>query len=453
VWLVGLLVTGWILWGPFLTFAYRSPAAHLVLDTVDTCVALLAAYLAYGRFVRSRSLQTLLLTQSLVVLAVAGSGASHGGAHALTGGPEGSTEVWLPLTLRVAGALLLVAAAVAGPLAPSPTARRHWTVTGPLALMVVTVAVFWALGPRLPVAVEEAYFTSGVQPPVLAAHPVLIGAQLLAAVCFLVASLVFTHQAARTGDALLRWLGPACALGAFARVNYALTPSLYTDWIYTGDVLRTGFYLLLLVGAAREVGQYWHAQTTAAVLEDRRRLARELHDGLVQELAYIRSESHEIEPGAPLRDRLIGASDRALDEARAAVHALGSADDEPLGYALHRAARELADRHGVALDVDLDDSVHAPAEHRHALLRITREALTNAVRHGRAGRVSVRLGRHGEHRVLAIHDDGTGFDVDAALRAGTGYGLTSMRERARALPGTLEIEAGDGAGSVVRVTW
>jgi signal transduction histidine kinase len=449
-WILGLLVTVWILWGPYLVFGYRSPAAHLVLDTVDSCVALLAAYLAYGRFVRGHRLQDLLLTLSLVVLSLTGFAATY--AVTLVDAPAGTLEIWLPLSLRFTGSLLLVAAAVVGPRRPSPTADGHWTVTLPLALVVLMSGAFWAAGPRLPVAVDELFISAAVQPPILTAHPVLIGAQIVSAGCFLVASFAFARQGLQRDDALLRWLGPACALGAFARLNYALSPSLYTDWIYTGDVLRTGFYLLLLVGAAQELGQYWHAQAASAVLEDRRRLARELHDGVVQELAYIRTESHSL-PATSVRERIVGACDRGLDEARAAVNALGRTGHEPLAATVHRAALELAHRHRVDLAVDLDDTVQAGSDARHALLRITREAFTNAVRHGRAGRVCVRLRREGEHRVLTIHDDGVGFDVSRALAHASGYGLVSMRERAGALPGRLDIESQDGSGSVVRVTW
>ena len=260
-------------------------------------------------------------------------------------------------------------------------------------------------------------------------------------------------QAARRDDELLRWLGAACALGALARVNYAIFPSLYTDWLYTGDALRTGFYLLLLIGAARELSQYWRSQTHTAVVEDRRRLARELHDGLLQELAYIRAEGHRIPVDSPVRGHILAAADRAADEARAAVHALGAKTDESLGFVLHRTARELAERHGVDLQVDLDDAVEVNADQRHALTRITREAVANAIRHGRAQRVAIELSRCNGSHSLAIRDDGVGFDVHDALRSGTGFGIVSMQDRARAIPGSLEIESADGQGSEVRVAW
>jgi signal transduction histidine kinase len=135
------------------------------------------------------------------------------------------------------------------------------------------------------------------------------------------------------------------------------------------------------------------------------------------------------------------------------VHALGRPEDEPLGFVLHRTARELADRFKVNLEIDVDDSITADSDQRHALMRITREAVSNAVRHGDAHRVQVRLLREGEQRQLAISDDGKGFDVDRAFAHGSGYGLISMRDRARSLPGSFSLDAECGRGSLVTVKW
>lgn len=451
-WAVGMIVTALILGTPYLVFGYHSPSVHLVLDSVDACVALLVAYLVHGRFLRRRRLQDMLLAQGLVLLAVAGLGLTFA-AELVDGHRPGTLDVWLPLTVRVTGAVLIAAAAVAD---DRPAQRACWQRWSPVALVAVIGVMFlvlWNQRSRLPLALDPTESPASAQEPFITGHPVLLVGQGVTAICFIIASIAFTAQAVRRNDELLRWLGPACALGAFARVNYLLFPSLYTDWLYTGDLLRTGCYLLLLVGAAREIGQYWTAQAQAAVLEDRRRLARELHDGVIQELGYIRSESHAIPADGGRADRIIGACDRALGEAREAVQALGHAGGEPLGFVLHRAARQVAERYAVQLELDLDDSVSDEPDQQHALMRITREAVSNAVRHGDATRVRVRLYQDGNGRCLVIEDDGQGFDVAATVANSTGYGLTSMRERAHALPGTFSIEAALGKGSVVTVAW
>ncbi|RYU09639.1 sensor histidine kinase [Nocardioides iriomotensis] len=447
-WAVGLLVTGGILGTPYLVFGYHSPALHLVLDSVDGCVALLLAYLLNGRFRRSGRLQDLLLTHGLVLLGVAGLALSLLLSHVPLGPPR-TVDVWLPLALRLVAAVLIVAAAATGD-RPAPRRLSASAPSAPWLLLLVLAALLFLVRDRLPVALAPSPPASA-QHPVVDGHWLLLVAQVVAAACFLGASLLFTTQATRREDGLLRLLGPACALGGFARVSYVLFPSLYSDWLYTGDVLRTGCYALLLVGALREIGQYWTGYARAAVLEDRRRLARELHDGVVQELAYIRSEGHQISE-SDLKASVLAACDRAQDEARAAVDALGRGPDEPLGFVLDRVAHQAAQRYGARVVVDVDYSVDALPEHRHSLVRITREAISNAVRHGEAGSIQVRLGRLDGDRKLVVEDDGRGFDFERVGTSG-GYGLISMRDRTAALSGRFDIDSQPGRGTTVEVTW
>ena len=450
-WVVGLVVTALVLWSPHVLFGYRSPALHLVVDTVDACVALLVAYLLAGRFKRRRRLRDLLLAQGLVLLAVAGTGMSWL-AESLSGNGSGGLDVWLPLALRIVGSVLVAAAALVSPGREVPPKSSQRTVVIP-AVIIVLMSVAMSVGQsHLPMAVDRSV-DAATQPELLAVHPLFLTAQCVSALCFFIASIGFTKRAADSDDPLLHWLGPACAVAGFARVNYALFPSLYTDWFYTGDLLRTGFYFLLLIGAGREIKQYWDSYSRWAVLEDRRRLSRELHDGVIQELVLLRLEGHALPPGLDAKSRILAACDRSLDEARAAVHAFGHGIEEPLGVVLCRTTRELEQRYGVRADIEVGFSSVVSSEQQHALLRIAREAMANAVRHGRAGQLYVSLRQDGDRRLLIVEDDGKGFDVGAATGANAGYGLISMRERAQTLPGTLDITSRAGQGSVVTVTW
>jgi signal transduction histidine kinase len=448
-WLVGIATTAAVVGSPYLVFGLHSRSAHLLLDTVDACVALLLTYLLFGRFSRSRRLQDLMLAQGLLVLAVAGVGPDAVTALVDTGRPD-VLEVWAALAMRVTAAGLVVAAALLGTERVLIRARAS-VASAPLIALAAGVVALWLLRDSLPLALEQSPPPSATE-PVITGHPLLLAGQVVAAIAFAVASIAFTAQAARRHDAIVLWLGPACALAAFARVNYLLFPSLYTEWVYTGDLLRTASYAVLLVGAAREIGEYWSGWARAAVLEDRRRLARELHDGVVQELGYIRGSALTAVPDDVARDDMVGACDRALDEARAAVDALGRSVEEPLGFVLHRAARQVAERYGGRVQVDLDDSVDVDHVQRHALVRITREAVSNAIRHGNAASVCIRLERDLECRRLVVQDDGRGFDPSISRRS-TGYGLTSMRERAMALPGSFDIRSSKGRGTTVVVTW
>lgn len=452
-WLFCVFVTLLLLFSP-VPFGFPNRSLHLVLDSIDASIALLVAYLLYNRFRRGWRLQDWLLAEAMILLAVAGLGLTFLLEEVL-GIRDGRLNVWLPFIVRVFGAGLVLAAALVGA-RTGPRMLRRWTLAAPAILIAVCSAVLWAMRDALPDALDQ--LPADATTPVIAGHPVLVVIQAGGALCYLVASVIFARQASRRDDELLRWLAPAFALAAFARVNYLLFPSIYTDWFYTGDLLRTACYLLLLIGALRELQHYWSDQTRSAVREDRRRLARELHDGLLQELAYIRIEANGI-PQGPSKRHITDATERALDEARAAVNALGQVGDESLGFVLHRTAQELAERHSVDLEVDLDDSIQVDPGQRHALMRIMREAVLNGVRHGGAEHVRIRLERSNGRRVLTIADDGSGFEwsaadsVSAAPDGTGGYGLVSMEDRARGLPGELEIRSSPGEGCVVRVTW
>ena len=207
-------------------------------------------------------------------------------------------------------------------------------------------------------------------------------------------------------------------------------------------------------GAISEISNLEAALVRSAVRSERKRVARDLHDGVVQELAYISTQAGWLLDRADGRDyeqpvrRIRDAVDRALDESRGAIAALNREMDEPLHLAVGNAAPDVATRVGVRLDLDLDPASRATAEWRDALIRIAREAVGNAVRHG--GATEVRLALAGDPPVLTVADDGNGFDP-AAPRSPQSFGLQSMRERAESLGGDFVLESTPGAGTTVHV--
>ena len=192
-WLIGVLVTALILWSPYLTSGVRSPSLHLMLDTADACIALLVAYLVHARFVRRRHWQDRFLTQGLVLLAVAGLGLSSLVSR-LPGVQAGTLDVWLPLTMRVAGAVCIVVASLAGrrPIRQVFAQRHAWLL--PLALIMVASTGLWMARSALPVAFDEASISPSAEHPLLTGHPALLVAQGLSALCFVVASIAFAVQ-------------------------------------------------------------------------------------------------------------------------------------------------------------------------------------------------------------------------------------------------------------------
>ena len=191
-------------------------------------------------------------------------------------------------------------------------------------------------------------------------------------------------------------------------------------------------------------------------------LARDLHDGVCQELTGVRMG--------------VGALKRSSGSLQAARNqrALSKVEDEILGVfegirrlshdlhpdnlrllglasALKAHCAEVAEHHGVRVGFDVSGDLRDVASDAAvSLFRIAQEALRNAIVHGGARRLAVSLARTGAHIALTIADDGRGFDLEAVRRSGLGLGLVSMEERAHGIGGELQIVTGP-AGTTVRV--
>jgi signal transduction histidine kinase len=437
---------------PFVHFAYRRPALHLSLDTLAAFVALLTAFLIFGRFRQSGVLSDIVLVCALMLFGLTNLFFSALPAMVFDA-PSEAFLTWAPISGRLLGTV----AFMISPFLSMIRLRQPTRTAATLLLVSLTMLPF--LG--ILVIVFASSLPSGIPPglspeasgrPRVVGHPVVLGLQLVAMVCFAAASIGFTRRAERSGDELMRWFGAGAAIAAFSRLNYFLFPSLYSDYVYTGDFLRLGFYLMLLWGAGREISAYWRGLAEVAVLEERRRLARDLHDGLGQELTFIWSQTRRFpEQGGRQRFELVGAAaERAIDESRRAIAALTMPIDEPLDSAISQTCSEIAGRLGVTVKTDLEGGVQVSPEIREGLLRIVREAVTNASRHGGAGSITVGLSR-GDGLCLRVDDDGIGFDVSQARRNPRGFGLTSMEERARGLGGSFGISSEPGGGTQIEV--
>jgi signal transduction histidine kinase len=435
---------------PWLSFAYRSPSLHVALEAAAAVISGLAAYLLYGRFRASQLVRDLLLVGALAIFAVANLLFS-----AIPGaiGGDSAFETWAPLTARMLGAVLFAAAILAAEVRVQDSRRALLLTLGGvgITLVAIGVGVFLASG-SLPVGVDPALTPETPRRPFLEANAVLHGLQLAAAALFALAAAGFVRKAGRTGDELLAWLAVAATLAAFARLNYFLFPSKYSDWVYTGDVLRLGFYLVLLVGVVREIERYWHRLADATVLEERRRIARDVHAGLAQDLAFIAMQSKSL--AGRDRDSTAGqiafAADRALDEAQLALAALSRPVDEPLPEVLADFAEGVARRVGVELDVAVSNDVLVTFEEREALLRIVGEAVAGAARHRRATTVRIELG-NGRGTRLRIWDDGEGTEPLLAASMDGNSGLTGVRRRAEALGAQVDVRSSPGSGTQIEV--
>lgn len=443
---------------PSVRFAYPAPALHVVLETANALIGALVAYLVYGRFRQSRRLQELLLVLALGTVAVANL-VLTAVPTAIAIGRDDEFSRWAALAIRFLGTVLFAAAALTTARATVRARPALVVALGLSGLVLAVGAAGLVWGGHLPPTVDPSAELGDATRPRLVAHPVVLTTQIVGAALYALAAVAFSRRADRRQDELCRWVGAACVLAAAARVHYLLFPSLYSEYVYTGDVLRLGFYLLLLLGAGREIRSFWELRTRAAVLETRRRMARDLHDGLAQELAFLSSQSRALAGRAPdpaSVERIGGAAARALDEARRAIASLTRPLDEPFADVLERVGDDLAGRYDVTVVTTADRDVEVSAQHGEALVRITTEAVRNAARHGAARQIDVTL--VAEPMSLTITDDGRGFTPgdkvpgDRADDVAGGFGLTSMRERAHAIGAELSIRSVPGHGTTVRVT-
>lgn len=212
-----------------------------------------------------------------------------------------------------------------------------------------------------------------------------------------------------------------------------------------------------LVASAREAG----------VGEERRRMAREIHDTLAQGLAGIITQLQAAEhagsadgPGAKHLQAAVDLARESLSEARRSVEAMRP---EPLeGARLADAMQEIAERwselHGVPVAVTTTGTprVMRP-EIEVALLRTAQEALANVAKHADASRVGLTLSYMEDVITLDVRDDGVGFDASAGRRVRNGssngqsggFGLSAMQQRVEGVAGTLQVESEPDAGTAI----
>jgi signal transduction histidine kinase len=431
-----------------LNLAYREPSLHVALETTGAITASAAAFLLLGRFRRTGFLAELLLSAGLLLLAL--SSVAFVALPAAFGLATNHGSVWAMLFTDTLSALLICLAALL------PRRRIRVGASWPLAIYGSTLALTFAgavpivafpgLLPR-PVTVS---FPPAATHPHLAAHPTVLTLQLCLAMLYLLAAYGFARGHRLTGDELGGWLMVACIFSAAASINYFFHPSLLANWVYTGDIFRFGFYVALLVGAAREIASYWRSEIEAASLEERRRIACDVHDGLAQEIAFIGRNVQALRgAGADpeLVDRVMEGVERAKDESRRVVGALTAAADRPFEQALEQAAREAARRYGASIDMQLARGIVLSPRDQEAVVRLAAEAVTNAARHSGADRLHLALERSEGGLRVRVRDFGVGFDPET--RSGRGFGLVSMRDRAEALGARLRIQSRRGRGTVV----
>jgi signal transduction histidine kinase len=223
--------------------------------------------------------------------------------------------------------------------------------------------------------------------------------------------------------------------------------------------LRSARALLLALAdraaVAIETAALFERAQQVASLQERQRLARELHDSVSQALYGIalgartartlldRDPARAIEPV----EYVMSLAEAGLTEMRALIFELRpeSLETEGLVAAISKQVAATQARYGIQVETALCDEPDLPIEVKEAVHRIAQESLHNTVKHARASRVEIKLVDGVGEIVLEVRDDGLGFDASGSFPGH--IGLRSMRERAAKLMGSIEIESAVGAGT------
>jgi two-component system nitrate/nitrite sensor histidine kinase NarX len=202
-----------------------------------------------------------------------------------------------------------------------------------------------------------------------------------------------------------------------------------------------------------------------ATLEERRRVAAEMHDGLGQTLSYLGLMTDQV-----VEFLSEGQDEAALERLRKTRETIGKAtrdvrqainqllDDTPVKQDLCARLRDTLEETASQHDLEwvwlpeVDSAPECSPQTAQQVYTIAREALVNAARHAQAKKISLQVGRHGNDYFVTIADDGKGFDVSQPVSGGH-FGLQIMRARAAHIGGQVEIESEQGRGTRVTVRW
>ena len=418
-----------------------NPGLGVGIELTMTFCAVASAGLLLTRFDHGRRLRDMLLLGTLLAVAVVETAFA---VPALTGtfGAESSTA------MRVGSEALLAIAFAASAMGQSGTLRSIGRRTGTLAGAACVVAgaltaliVTLAAGHRA----SDGAVTSGLS--AAARHPVSLAIVLASSTMLAMSTIMLARRAAR-GEVEAGLLAAASTLLAAATLQYLASPVLAPSWVTPADALRAAAYALLLTVAFRRCSQTRNqieqAAAHAAVDAERERIARDLHDGLAQDLAFIATHGQrltsELGPDHPLSI----AAKRALATTRGAIVDLSASSAPTAGAALRQVANELGARFDVRVNVKVAadphdfDAAGLHATEREEVVRIAREAIVNAVRHGGAHEIEVSLDCRGSKLLLRVSDDGCGIEEPAERStSSSGFGLPTMQARAESLGGHM----------------
>jgi signal transduction histidine kinase len=484
---IGLLLVGLT---AFTAITFLTPAIgvalvnerlDLIINTGASLGALAIAALAWARyrvtaeataFAQAAAFLALGTVNAAVLMVLAAGGGAELGFSLDDPGPL--PVISFVLARFVAAALLLVGGvwAIRGKLL-----RARWAGLMAIAPTVFTLALLSVLRRTDPVAPLSHEALDHVQrlpgeplePSLLTAA--LLGVQLGIGAMFLLAASLAYRAAVRDHRPADAYLAIGLVLAAFSQVHAAVNPGSYATLVTTGDFLRVAFYATLLAGvivqsrfdvrtiqeANAELRLLRDAEVNRALLEERGRLAREMHDGLAQDLWYARLKQGRLaqlvvgDEERALAQDVMDAIDSGIADARQTVMAMRAATtDASLLEVIERYVDDFGDR--FALDVRFESSGSLPELSPRAqaeVLRIIQEALNNVRKHADATVIRVGAEVEDGSMRISVSDNGRGFATGGATR---GFGLISMKERAGLIGAALDVRSAPADGTRVTLS-
>jgi signal transduction histidine kinase len=454
----------------------------LAIDTVATLVAVAVAALSWIRYREAGDQAALWRGSALLVLgtmnAFTASATVLGveGAFGQALDQPGQLPLWMTvLTRAVAAALLITAglAAISGRTAPRLLPLLVLWLPALLTAGLVVMGI--AYQDVLPPLISSAGLASlsadpGARLPVGAAAPLAM-LQVAIALGYLAAAALSYRAYRANGRGTDAVLAIGLMLAAFSQVLFAIHPAAFSPMVSAGDILRVAFYITLLATLAVEVRRdiralraanlelirLGDAEVARATAEERAHLAREIHDGMSQELWFAKLKQGRLlalsavaGDARDLAEEVAKAIESALAEARQAILALRPTEGGSFAEAVDRYVADFSDRFGIPAESHCDPAAEALSARAQAeLLRIVHEALANVRKHADATVARVELSAADGELRLSVSDNGRGFDVEQPGSAG--YGLSSMRQRAAIIGGTLSIDTQPQGGTRVMV--
>src|ERR1700691_577048 len=333
-----------------LSFAVPSLAGHTTVETATGLIGALATFIFVERVRTTHRLRDFLIALSLGMLSA--TDLILGAGPTLVNASTGNAWEWIILVNRLLASGVLVAAALCPDVAVRAALPRLKTIVIAAAGALVAIAtalLLWRA--HLPSLLgnpgSSGYDTPRAQP---LGYLEICGALLAAC-----AAIGLARHAEREGDQMERSIAAGVAVLAIARFNYFLVPSLSANALYAGDVLKLGAYLLILYGCFAEYRALQHKLVQRVATDERRRMARDMHDGLAQELAFIATHSQRLGRSggddAATVVHLQAAAEWALHDSRTTIAVLTSSEEAPLDVLIERTAQTLRLRFGVEFDL------------------------------------------------------------------------------------------------------